>query len=182
MPVYRFTIPAILLLFVSIQIRSQGLSEKELARAVQHADISFYYDQNYEKAASEYEVLLKDFPGNQNIAAKLGICYLSIDGKNSDALSLLKFASSNIVDKEANYVEYGEKAPLDTYLYLATAYQVNDSLDKALSLFNTIKKNSELTDLFREDYINNQIRDCRYAIEMKKKPLTIISGLFIPWL
>ena len=172
----------ILILINICSVSAQGLSEKEFARAVQHADISYYYDQNYDKAAGEYEAILKIFPGNKNISAKLGICYLNIDGKNQDALRLLKFASTDIVDNEKNYVEFGEKAPLDTYLYLATAYQVNDSIEKALKLFNNIKKNNNLIDLFREDYINNQIRDCNYALEMKKKPLTIISDLFAPWL
>jgi outer membrane protein OmpA-like peptidoglycan-associated protein len=38
------------------------------------------------------------------------------------------------------------------------------------------------TKAFREEYIDNQIRDCAYALEMKKKPLTIDSELFINWL
>jgi len=83
-------------------------------------------------------------------------------------------------DKE--YVEYGEKAALDTYLYLAIAYHKNDSLQKAILFYNDAKKRLSETEIFREDYIDNQIRDCRYAIEMKKKPLTIISDLFAPWL
>jgi outer membrane protein OmpA-like peptidoglycan-associated protein len=33
-----------------------------------------------------------------------------------------------------------------------------------------------------DNYIDNQIRDCMYAMEIKKKPLTIISRLFAPWL
>jgi outer membrane protein OmpA-like peptidoglycan-associated protein len=161
---------------------TQQLSKKEFIRAVQNADISFYYDEDYEKAASAYESLLKIYPENVNLVAKLGICYLNIDGKNQEALALLKRASTNIVEKEKDYVEYGEKAPLDTYLYLAVAYLVNDSLEKALNLFYDAKKRLANTDLFREDYLDNQIRDCRYAMEMKKKPLTIISDLFVPWL
>lgn len=182
MPLKRILILLTTILLPISFVSSQDLKQKDLARAVQHADISYYYDQNYEKAAEEYQAILTSYPSNHNISAKLGICYLNIDGKLSEALKLLKFASSNIVDKEVNYIEFGDKAPLDTYLYLAQAYQSLDSLDKALSLYNSIRKKSELTELFRVDYIDNQIRDCRYAMEMKKKPLTIISGLFIPWL
>jgi outer membrane protein OmpA-like peptidoglycan-associated protein len=161
---------------------TQQLSKKEFIRAVQNADISFYYDEDYEKAASAYESLLKIYPENVNLVAKLGICYLNIDGKNQEALALLKKASTNIVENEKDYIEYGEKAPLDTYLYLAIAYQVNDSLDKALTQFYDAKKRLVNSDIFKEDYMDNQIRDCRYAMEMKKKPLTIISNLFVPWL
>ena len=44
------------------------------------------------------------------------------------------------------------------------------------------KRNSEKPISSEMDYIDNQISDCRYAIEQKKKPLTIISNLFAPWL
>jgi tetratricopeptide (TPR) repeat protein len=100
-------------------LRSQNLTKKEFIRAVQEADNFYYYDEDYEKAASLYESLLKSYPDNVNFSAKLGICYLNIDGRNQDALRLLKTASANIVSNDREYVEYGEKAPLDTYLYLA---------------------------------------------------------------
>ena len=118
---------------------SQELNRKDLIRTVQNADIFFYYDENYDKAAEIYETLNKAYPDNANFAAKLGICCLNIDGRYHEALRLLKSASSNVVKKDRDYVEYGEQAPLDTYLYLAIAYHRNDSLEKAISAFNDIK-------------------------------------------
>jgi outer membrane protein OmpA-like peptidoglycan-associated protein/tetratricopeptide (TPR) repeat protein len=160
----------------------QEIDKKDFIRIIQEADIFYYYDEDYEKAASLYEPLVKSNPENCNIAAKLGICYLNMDGRKQDALKLLKSASANIVTNDKEYIEYGEKAPLDTYLYLAIAYHINDSLEKAISLFNDVKDRLGDQDVFRVDYIDNQIRDCRYAIEMKKKPLTIVSELMVPWL
>lgn len=171
-----------LLFFCFSPLFSQVLSKKEFIIAVQDADISYYYDEDYEKAASLYESLLNIYPDNSNLSAKLGICYLNIDGKKSDALKLLAKASANVVSNEKEYIEYGGKAPLDTYLYLAIAYHQNDSLQKAVSLYYDAKKRLGGTEIFREEYIDNQIRGCRYAIEMKKKPLTIIANLFAPWL
>jgi len=95
---------------------------------------------------------------------------------------LLLKASENVVTNDKEYAEDGEKAPLETYLYLGIAYHRNDSLQKAAALFSEAKKILAGSDTFREEYIDNQIRDSRYAIEMKKKPLTIISDLFAPWL
>jgi len=160
----------------------QETSKRDLVKAVHEADISYYYDEDYVKAASLYESLVKEYPDNENFAAKLGICCLNIDGKRKEALELLKIASGNVVENEKDYLEYGDKSPLDTWLYLAIAYQRNDSLLKAQETFNIARKRLEQTDIFRLDYIDNQIRDCRYAIEQKKKPLTIISTLFAPWL
>jgi outer membrane protein OmpA-like peptidoglycan-associated protein/tetratricopeptide (TPR) repeat protein len=171
-----------LLLFCFTPLFSQVLTKKQFNKAVEEADISYYYELNYEKAAGKYESLLKSYPDNSNLSAKLGICYLNIDGKKAEAMKLLEKASKNVVSNEKEYQEYGEKAPLDTYMYRAIAYHKNDSLRKAILLYNDAKKRLAGTETFHEDYINNQIRDCMYALEMKKKPLTIISKLFAPWL
>jgi outer membrane protein OmpA-like peptidoglycan-associated protein len=178
----RKTVILSLIIFCSLPLYSQVLTKKAFIKAVQDADISFYYDEDYEKAAPQYETLLNNYPDNCSLASKLGICYLNIDGKKTDAMRLLVQASKNVVARDKDYVEYGEKAPLDTYLYLAVAFHQNDSLQKAVTLYNDAKRKLSGTEIFREEYIDNQIRDCRYAIEMKKKPLTIISNMFAPWM
>lgn len=177
----RFFLFSFLVLgFVSLD--GQDAVNRDLQRAMQNADSYFYYDEDYEKAAALYEPLLKDNPGNHNLAAKLGICYLNIDGKKGDALRLLLKASENVSGSAGEYKKAGEKAPVDTYLYLAIAYHQNDSLEKALALFTDLKKKMTGTETFQEDYIDLQIRNCRYAIETKKRPLRIVSELFAPWL
>jgi Outer membrane protein and related peptidoglycan-associated (lipo)proteins len=180
--VFRKTILLSFLLFYFLPLFSQVLTKKRFIKAVQEADIFYYYDQNYEKAAELYQALLSNYPDNSNLCAKLGICDLNLDGKGSDALKLLSKASSNIVTNDKEYLEYGDKAPMDTYLYLAIAYHHSDSLLKAITLYNDAKKRLIGTKAFREEYIDLQIRDCRYAIEMKKKPLTLITELFARWL
>jgi outer membrane protein OmpA-like peptidoglycan-associated protein/tetratricopeptide (TPR) repeat protein len=171
-----------LLLFSSLQLFSQAGTKKALIKAVQEADIFYYYDQNYEKAAEMYKDILKTYPDNSNLNAKLGICYLNVDGKKADALHLLQKASKNIVRNDKDYLEYGDQAPLDTYLYLAIAYHKNDSLEKAITLFYDAKKKLSGTKIFRDEYIDTEIRDCRYALEMKKKPLSLLTNLFAGWL
>src|ERR1035437_10722279 len=176
---FRRTVILSLLFVFYLSSFSQVLSKRGFIKAVQEADIYYYYDQNYEKASDLYEALLKIYPENFNLTAKLGICYLNLDGKNPDALRLLSKASLNVVSNDKEYLEYGDKAPLDTYLYLAIAYHQHDSLQTAITLYYDAKKRLSGTNIFREEYIDNQIRDCRYALEMKKKPLTIDTDLFI---
>jgi outer membrane protein OmpA-like peptidoglycan-associated protein len=177
----RLTFLTVLLL-ATTSLLSQELTKKEFIKAVKEADISFYYDEDYEKVAVLYENLLKSFPGNHNIAAKLGVSYLNIDGRKEEALSLLKFASANIAASEKEYESYGEKASLDTYLYLALAYHVNDSLTEAIQAYSVAVDKLEGNEVFQEEFIEKQIRDCKYAIEMQKKPVTIIQSYFAPWL
>jgi outer membrane protein OmpA-like peptidoglycan-associated protein len=161
---------------------AQETAQKEFKKAFQNADMYYYYDENYLKAASLYEPLVKDHPDNYNLAAKLGICYLNLDGKKEEALVLLKKASKGVVSSEKEYKQTGEKAPLDTYLYLAIAFHRNDSLETALTYFNDVKKRLADSETYQEDFIDLQIRNCRYAMEMKKKPLRILSEYFAPWL
>jgi outer membrane protein OmpA-like peptidoglycan-associated protein len=162
-------------------LKSQEVPTKEFIRSVQDADLVYLYDENYEKAAGLYKTLLSAHPGNANLEAKLGICYLNNEGRKMDALKLLKQASANVASQE-DYVFYGPKAQSDTYIYLAEAYQMNDSLDKAISTYNIAKKTLGKFDAPQLEYIDKQIGSCYYALEMKKKPVTVVSDFFIPWL
>ena len=141
---FRKTVILSLLLFYFLPLFSQVLSKKGLIKAVHDADIYYYYDQNFEKAFLLYESLLKIYPDNSNFCAKLGICCLNLDGKKPEALRLLSIASQNVVKNDKEYLEYGEKAPLDTYLYLAEAFHQNDSLQKAIVLYTDAKRRISL--------------------------------------
>ncbi|MDP4224676.1 MAG: hypothetical protein Q8868_15320, partial [Bacteroidota bacterium] len=165
-----------------VSLYAQETTTSDFKRAFHNADNYFYYDENYEMAASLYEPLYKVHPDNSNLAAKLGICYLNMDEKRSEALSLLKKASKNYAASAQEYVQTGDKAPHDVRLYLALAYHRNDSLDKALSIYNELKKELTPQQTSQEEFLDLQIRDCKYAMELKKKPLRIISELFAPWL
>lgn len=171
-----------LIFFYFLPLSSQVLTKKTFIKAIQDADIYYYYDQNYAKASDMYKSLLNKYPENSNLASKLGICYLNLDGKKTEALQLLTKASLNVVSSDKEYLEYGDLAPLDTYLYLAIAFHQNDSLEKAITLYYEAKKRLSGTKIFKDEYIDTQIRDCMYAIEMKKKPLTLVLNLFADWL
>ncbi len=79
-----------LLVFCTLHLFSQDRSQKEFIKAVQNADIYYYYNEDFETAAKLYESLLKEYPDNSNLAAKLGICYLNLDGKKTEAMKLLE--------------------------------------------------------------------------------------------
>ena len=180
-PIKKLFIFAVLITGLT-SLCAQETARREFLKAFQNADTYYYYDQNYLKASSLYEPLVKAYPDNYNLAAKLGICYLNLDGKKVEALNLLKKASKGVVSDEKEYKQTGDKAPLDTYLYLAIAFHRNDSLERALTFFNDAKKQLSDDASYQEDFINLQIRNCRYAMEMKKKPVRLISEYFVPWL
>ncbi|MBA4322440.1 MAG: hypothetical protein C0408_06430 [Odoribacter sp.] len=172
----------LLLSFISAPLLPQALTNKKYIRDVQDADMYFYFNEDFDKAASIYESILIDYPENANISAKLGICYLNIDGKKAYALKLLKKASASVVKSDNDYIEYGLKAPIDTWYYLAHAYLINDSLSKAILVYTDVRKKIGSTEVFRLDYLDNQIKACRNAIEMGKNPVDTSQKLLIPWL
>ena len=178
---YVFAIFLSLLNSLPVSLLSQESVKRDLIRSVQEADILFYYDEDYEKAALLYDALCKAYPGNANFSAKLGLCCLNIDGRKKEAMRFLKDASSDVTENEKEYTEHGSRAPFDTYLYLAAAYHLNDSLEEAETLYRFARERYKGNSA-KLKYIDNQIRDCSYAMEMKKKPVTVITELFIPWL
>ncbi len=167
-------------LFISV-LKSQSISDKEFIKSIKVADQVFYFEEDYDKASAMYEALSKKYPQNSNILAKLGISYLNMDGKQSDALRTLEKASSNVAKNDEEFLEYGQKAPVDTWFYLAKAYHINDSLNRAIELYTKIRKNLGSA-VFRTDYVDKQIKACQYAIEMKKNVVRMASEIFIPWL
>ncbi len=180
-PAKKYFIIAILTsCFASLS--AQETPSREFQRAFRNADLYYLYDENYLKAAALYEPLLKQYPNNYNLAAKLGICYLNLEGKGDEALSLLRKAAGGVVSSEKEYRQTGEKAPLDTYLYLAIAFQRSDSLQQALEYLNNVKKSLSPSDTYQMDFVDLQIRNCRYALEMKKRPVRVISEYFAPWM
>jgi len=84
-----------------------------------------------------YEPILKAFPDNANLQAKLGICYLKVDGKKAEALKLLKSASGNVATEKKEYTETGDKASPDTYLILPRHITLMTVLIKHFQLIMT---------------------------------------------
>ncbi len=181
-----FCLKRILLLTIPLlchtALMGQKSTDKAFPKVMREADEYYYYDSDNQKAAELYSTLLASNPGHANLQSKLGTCYLNIDGKKTEALELLKEALENIVDRDRNYSDLGEKAPLDTYLYLGVAYLMNDSIEKAITAFNNAREKLANTDLFRDDYIDNQIKNCQYALEMKKGSLPLEKRLLASWL
>lgn len=70
--VIRKTTILTLLFFCFLTLSSQVITKKAFIKAVQEADIYYYYDQNYAKASDMYKSLLNKYSENFNLTAKLG--------------------------------------------------------------------------------------------------------------
>jgi Tol biopolymer transport system component len=176
------TVTFIFLFSLTLSASSQSPDNKDYIRAVQEADQYFYFSQDYEASSRLYAELLKKYPENCNLQAKLGISYLNVDGKKAEALKLLKKASLNVVKNDRDYTEYGPLAPVDTWFYLAHAYHENDSLLKAIDTYTVAKNKISSEGAFRAEYADNQIKACYFAMEAEQKKISVKNTLFVPWL
>lgn len=157
---------------------SQTTPSREYLRSVQEADMYFYYYEDFIRSASLYESIWLENRKNHNIAAKLAISLLNAGYRKSEAIPLLLFASEKIARNDSQYTEYGTAAPVETLYYLAYAYQLNDSLTKAIQIYTSLKKSEVRSETFRLDYIEMQIAACELALKLKESPAKVSKSLF----
>ena len=155
--------------------------DREYKRMLSDADGYFLYDEAYKKAATIYEKLYKITPENHNLNYKLGVCYLNIPGRKSDALTLLKYASDNYID-DVEYHRESISAPTDAIYYLAYACHVNMKLDDAITNYRLSKSLIGSIDPSLIGYINLQISSCERAREIVPVAGNIKTDHFTPWL
>jgi outer membrane protein OmpA-like peptidoglycan-associated protein len=165
-------------LVLSSIVLSQTTPSREYLRSVQEADLYFYYYEDFIKSASLYEAIWLQNRTNHNIAAKLAISFLNAGYRKSEAIPLLLFASEKIAKNDSQYTEYGTLAPVETLYYLAYAYQLNDSLTRAIEIYSELQKAEIRNENFRLDYIEIQIAACKLALELKQSPARISKSLY----
>jgi len=158
-----------LFLFTYAASAQSGIERK---RIFAQAETHLLYEE-YDLACQLY--LQLESPDNHNINYKIGTCYVNIPDEKLKAIPYLENAVRNI-DYNAKSNSYKEKrAPLDAYFFLAKAYLVNDEFDKALSTlekFNDLAKTTKDRGGMRNpDFIDQQIKACKNAIELRKTPV-----------
>ena len=154
----------ILLGLVVSSVDGLSQSAEEMKKIFAQAE-SYYLYEEYDLANQLY--LLLESPDNLNIKYKIGTCYLNIAGEKEKAIPYLEAAvtTASYEAKTENFKE--TKAPLDAYFFLAKAYMINDSLEKALRTFQIFNKLATETKskggMQNLEYIEQQIQACKRA-------------------
>jgi hypothetical protein len=162
-----------LLTLVLFSVDASAQSSEEMKKIFAQAE-SYYLYEEYDLANQLY--LLLETPDNMNIKYKIGTCYLNISGEKEKSIIYLEQAvnSASYDSKTETFKE--TRAPLDAYFFLAKAYMINDSLDKALltfQLFNKLASETKAKGGMKNlAYIEQQIQACKNAIQYKANPVT----------
>jgi hypothetical protein len=133
---------------------------------------NFVLYEEYKEALPLYVGLLRIEPSNSNFKYRIGQCLINMPGRKQEAIRYLEDAVKNInlKYKEGRYKE--NKAPYDSYYYLANAYRINNQLSKALDTYELFKKNLD-PEVYDTAVVNLQIESCRNAEELMKIPIYI---------
>lgn len=163
----------------SSRMDAQELSDRSIVRQINEADGYFIYDQDYEKAAVIYEELLELFPQNHNLAYKLGVCYININGKKGKSPELLKFAAGNSVEN-SEYSTAGDAAPLDALYYLAYSEQLNENPAEAIEYYKQYQSLLQVQDADEIRFVDRQIKACRRALTIPENSYNVTRELLLP--
>jgi tetratricopeptide (TPR) repeat protein len=173
---YRLRLQLLTLVIFSLAASAQ--STKEMKNIFAQAE-SYYLFGEFELANQLY--LLLDNSGNQNIAYKIGSCYLNIRDEKEKAIPYLESAVKN-ASFDAKPGSFNEKrAPLDAYFFLGKAYMINNELEKALYTFKTFNNLAHSPEVKGEmenlEFIDQQIKACNDAIRLTQNPVPLYKEM-----
>jgi outer membrane protein OmpA-like peptidoglycan-associated protein/tetratricopeptide (TPR) repeat protein len=149
-----------------------GINSRPFKRSFVEAQY-LYLTEDYEAALKTYEKLLEMEPGNKNIHYLIGLCYLNIPGKKTEAIPHLE-ASLQAMTKKYRDGSYREKeAPFEALFYLGKAHHLNFDFMEAIDYYIHYKFEAEGSDFADLEYVDKQIEACELAEEMTSRPLQV---------
>jgi len=159
----------ILFLLVTSILINFAQDDNKTKESFLEAESYFLYEE-YTEALPVYLKLLKANPENDNLNYKIGVCYLNIPYEKDNAIDYLEKAVKNINPSYKTNSIKETSAPLEALFYLATAYRVNNELDKALKVYKEFKNKVDPA-VYDEDLINDQIKAIDRAKTSEKNPV-----------
>lgn len=129
--------------------------------------------EDYNEALSLYLNIYKKGVDNAYINHRIGECYLQISGHKEKAIPYLEEACKNLSKsiKEGSFKE--TKAPYRTLFYLASAYQINNQLDKAIETFKKFEELVSEQKDYNLEYVDKQIQSCIAAKKLISDPVAV---------
>ncbi len=131
---------------------------------------SYFLFEEYIEALPYYKPIHDQYPDNDNINYKMGVCYLNDPYQKAESIEYLENASKNVNLKYRENSFKETKAPLEVFFYLGNAYRINGQLDKAIETYEHFKSQAD-PELYDLDLVNEQITACENAKELQKRPV-----------
>lgn len=171
---YTLMKKVILLTIISLTVFYKVFSQEEVNLKETFLEAEYYIlYEDYPEALALYQKLANNDFTNAYINHRIGECYLNIPGQKHKSIPYLEEACKNLSNKikEGSFKE--TKAPYRTLFYLASAYHIDNQLDKAIGVYQEFKDSLEVQDIYNIDYVDQQIKSCENAKELMNKPIKI---------
>lgn len=148
--------------------------EKEIKSLFKEAESHILWGE-YNLALPIYIKILDSGWDNANIQFNIGNCYMNVNRQIKKAIPYLENASVNTTSnyKEGNYKE--EKAPEESWFFLAKAYRIDSQFDKAIEAYNKYQSMVSVSDVYMHEFLPMQIKSCETAKEMENNPIHFLS-------
>lgn len=131
---------------------------------------SYFLFEEFNEALPLYLRIHRQFPDNDNINYKIGVCLLNNPYDKNKSIRYLQEAAENINPKfkENSFRETG--APLEVLYYLGIAYRINNQLNKAREYFNMFQVRMD-PEIYDQALVERQIATVDAAESLMKKPI-----------
>ena len=165
--------PTILILSFFLILVQESFSQIEAGFREKFLEAeSNYLFEEYAEALPDYENMIRQYPDNDNINFKIGVCLLNNPYRKEEAITYLEKAVQNINPKykENSFRETG--APLEAFFYLGNAYRITNQFERAIETYLLFKEKAD-PELYDLDLVDEQVQACRNAMELMKRPVDI---------
>ena len=176
MKLQRQILPGFLFFLLLFSPEAPGQSLNKTVKTIfNEAEGILLYNEDYEEALPLYRMLVDLVPDNHNYQYKVGICYLNIPGKVEKALHWLKRSNVDpVVEYSYSYKE--THPPVDVLFYIGSAYHLLGQTDSAVIYYNEFLRATARyrnTEMFYNDFVRQQIKNCEHAKRMEKEPVRV---------
>ena len=131
----------------------------------------FLYNGDYADALPYYQGIYAAMPENANIAYRIGLCYLNIEGKKNLAIEYLEKAANNLTAKYREGLLKQTKAPYEALFFLGDAYRINYMFEKAKDAYERYRLTLLPDDVDNITFVDQQIASCNNAPAIMAEPV-----------
>jgi len=161
---------AVLLFILSTVYTARSQDNLRIQEAFYEAEY-FLMRGDYSDALPYYQGIYTAMPENANIAFRIGLCYLNIEGSKNMAIEYLERASQQVTAKYREGSLRQTDAPYEALFFLGDAYRINYMFEKAREAYSEYRETLLEFDIENIMYVDQQIASCNNAPALMASPV-----------
>ena len=161
---------ALLLLVLTLVTAVRAQDNIRLQEAFYEAEY-FLMRGDYADALPYYQGIYTVMPDNANIAFRIGLCYLNMEGSKNLAIEYLEKASQKVTAKYREGSLRQIEAPYEAIFFLGDAYRINYMFEKAKEAYSRYRETLLATDIENILFVDQQIASCNNAPAIMAEPV-----------